>query len=301
MSPTPPEQGSVIRHSCGRASSTQAGGIEVGWTGHWDSTRLSTGVAMDLTDNLLRALVPGEIRRIVVGPRWTAVLSEAAGEMRCGLAATLDRVGARAGQPEADVLRQWVARPGLEVAARLHSPEPLEVSVAAAAINALLPRVPGDNRDQPAEEIVARRGAGKSVVLVGRFAFAPRLRPLVSRLQIIERQPHGDEVPESQAERVLPEAEFVAITGMAFVNGSLEGLLRWCGAEAEVLVLGPSTPLSPVLFDYGVDLLAGAEVTSIDAVMEGVAGGADFHQLRLLGVRRVCLSRSEWAPGGLSA
>jgi uncharacterized protein len=179
------------------------------------------------------------------------------------------------------------------MAAQLRLPEGLEACVAAAAINALLPRVQTDRSDQPAEEIVAHRGAGKSVVLVGRFAFAPRLLPLVKRLQIIERQPQGDEVPEAQAARVLSEAEFVAITGMAFVNGSLEGLLRLCGAQAEVLVLGPSTPLSPLLFDYGVDLLAGAEVTSIEAVMEGVAAGADFHRLRLLGVRRVCLRRSE--------
>jgi hypothetical protein len=246
---------------------------------------------MDLTDTLLRALAPGEIRHIVVGPRWTAVTADVAGEMRCGLAATLDREAARAGRPAASVLRRWTSRPGLETAARLRVAEPLEASVAAAAINALLPRVQGDGGDQPAEAIVARHGAGKSVVLVGRFAFASRMLPLVKRLQIVERNPQGDEVPESQAEQVLHEAEFVAITGMAFVNGALEGLLRWCNAEAEVLVLGPSTPLSPVLFDYGVDLLAGAEVTSIEHVMDGVAVGVNFHQLRLLGVRRVCLRR----------
>jgi uncharacterized protein (DUF4213/DUF364 family) len=117
----------------------------------------------------------------------------------------------------------------------------------------------------------------------------------VRRLQILERQPQGDELPESEAARVLPNAEFVAITGMAFVNGSLERLLGWCGAEAEVLVLGPSTPLSPILFDFGVDWLAGAEVTSIDAVVEAVAAGADFHQLRRVGVRRACLRRERGA------
>ena len=43
-----------------------------------------------------------------------------------------------------------------------------------------------------------------------------------------------------------------------------------------VLALGPSTPLSPVMFDYGVHLLSGSVVEDIDTVLQAVSQGANF-------------------------
>ena len=59
--------------------------------------------------------------------------------------------------------------------------------------------------------------------------------------------------------------------------------------EALVLVLGPSTPLSPALFDYGVHLLSGAVVQDVEAVLRAVSQGANFRQVRRLGVRLVTM------------
>lgn len=251
---------------------------------------------MGLVERLLASLEEGEVRRIAVGSRWTAVVAETAGGRRCGLAATLDREAAQRGSPGAAAVARWASLPRAEIAARLASADGVEASVAAATVNALLPPPEREMRDVAAEEIVAERGAGRSVALVGRFAFAARLRPRMRRLDILERRPQEDELPESEAPRVLAGAEFVAITGMAFVNGSLEGLLRMCGPQAEVLVLGPSTPLSPILFDFGVDWLAGARVTSIDEVVEAVVAGANFHRLRPVGVQRAVLARPPNPP-----
>ena len=47
-----------------------------------------------------------------------------------------------------------------------------------------------------------------------------------------------------------------------------------------VVVLGPSTPMSPVLFDYGVDVLSGVSVSDKDTVLRGVSEGASFRQVR---------------------
>jgi uncharacterized protein (DUF4213/DUF364 family) len=52
-------------------------------------------------------------------------------------------------------------------------------------------------------------------------------------------------------------------------------MAQWVAA-APVLVLGPSTPLSPVLFDHGAHLLSGSVVEDIESVLRAVAQGANF-------------------------
>jgi uncharacterized protein (DUF4213/DUF364 family) len=56
-----------------------------------------------------------------------------------------------------------------------------------------------------------------------------------------------------------------------------------------VLVLGPSTPLSPILFDHGAHLLSGSVVEDIESVLRAVAQGANFRQVHQQGVRLVTM------------
>ena len=56
-----------------------------------------------------------------------------------------------------------------------------------------------------------------------------------------------------------------------------------------VLVLGPSTPLSPLLFEYGVHLLSGSVVEDIEAVLQAVSQGANFRQVHQYGVHLVTM------------
>jgi hypothetical protein len=55
-------------------------------------------------------------------------------------------------------------------------------------------------------------------------------------------------------------------------------------------MLGASTPFSPVLFDYGIDVLAGTKVVDPSAALHAIAEGATFSQVpgkKLLTMRRV--------------
>jgi uncharacterized protein (DUF4213/DUF364 family) len=53
-----------------------------------------------------------------------------------------------------------------------------------------------------------------------------------------------------------------------------------CRPEATVMVLGPSTPLSPILFDYGVNILSGTRVVDEASVLGTVSQGASFKQVK---------------------
>jgi uncharacterized protein (DUF4213/DUF364 family) len=56
------------------------------------------------------------------------------------------------------------------------------------------------------------------------------------------------------------------------------------------MVLGPSTPLSPVMFGFGVHLLSGIQVIDEAALLESIAAGLPFRKMN--GTRRVSLLRS---------
>jgi hypothetical protein len=78
---------------------------------------------------------------------------------------------------------------------------------------------------------------------------------------------------------------------MALVNGSLASLLALCPREAVVMVLGPSTPLSPRMFEHGVDIISGAIVTEIERVLAVLRQGGNFRQIHQAGVRLVNMHR----------
>jgi uncharacterized protein (DUF4213/DUF364 family) len=117
------------------------------------------------------------------------------------------------------------------------------------------------------------------VALVGHFPFIPQLRQSVGQLWVVEKRPTEGEYPAEAAPELLSRADVVAITGTAFINRTMDDMLGYCRPEATVMVLGPSTPLSPLLYDYGVDILSGTRVVDEAAVLRTVGQGASFRQV----------------------
>jgi len=239
----------------------------------------------DLLTAILASLPEGAAVQAVLGRRWTASVVEIQGERRCGLAASW-RLPEEEGQEVAEVDGRTIH----SLAADLRRARGLRASLAVATINAALPRIPGRWREEKVEQTIRRRGAGRSVVMVGHFPFVDELRPQVGSLAVLEERPRPGDLPAGAAADVLPEAEVVVITGMAFVNQTLEGLLRLCSPRAHVILAGPSTPLSPVVFDYGVHELCGAIVRDVEAVLRAVAEGERFHGVHQAGVQLVTIS-----------
>jgi len=250
-------------------------------------------LADSLIADLLATLPDAPVHTVLVGAHWTAVVVQVAGQLRCGLATSLRPAGDHhhgAGHaiPDAGCLH---LKRGHELARLIHSPSPPEVSVGMAAINALLPWQPQAWVDLNAQDVIIQHGAGKHVALVGHFPFVPLLRPQVGKLTVLELRPQGDDLPADSAPDVIPHADVVAITSLTLLNHTFEGLLRLCPPGALVVLLGPTTPLSPLLFDYGVDLLSGSVVEDVDAVLNTIAQGGNFRQVRRAGVRLVTMRR----------
>ncbi len=101
--------------------------------------------------------------------------------------------------------------------------------------------------------------------------------------------PQPGEFSFAQAPTIIPQAEVLAVTGSALLNHSLQSYLTLASPAAKVMVLGPSTPLSPVIFGFGVHLLSGIEVVDEQALLESIAGGLSFRKMK--GTRRVSLVR----------
>ena len=245
-----------------------------------------------LITDLLRDLPTGEIVDVCIGLHWTAVVADVEGVRRCGLASTLRGGSYHLEEPAIIDAGNLMGMPATDLAANLKSEQPTRSSLGLAALNALLPRSPELWADQHAEETILEFGISKRVALIGHFPFVPRLREQIAHLDVLEFVPLDDDLPASAAPQIIPQADVVAITGMTLHNGTLEALLALCSPDAKVMLLGPSTPLSPVMFDYGIDLLAGAVVEKINPVLEAVRQGGNFRQVRRAGVRLVTYSRN---------
>lgn len=240
---------------------------------------------MGLIDDLLASLPTEEIpvREVRIGVHWTAVCSRA-----CGLAATFTGESDHGTQRVRDVgsLQRKSAQ---ELAGWLRSDNLLEASLGLAALNSLTQVNDEDIVEINAFDLLARDGAGKNIAVVGHFPQVERLAGVAKAVWVIEKRPQPGDYPAEAAADLLPRADFVAITGSTLINHTLESLLALCPPRATVVLVGPSTPLAPLLFDYGVSYLSGTLIVDESAALLTIQQGAVFPQVQ--GARRVTLSR----------
>lgn len=268
---------------------------------------------MTLVDRLLGSLAyDGTVVDVRVGLHWTAVAIEVspdarsaeraisprdaappafpvaktaivapigAPRFRAGLAATQKAQNRDYGSPAVREAGRLIGKTGREVAALAASDSPTERSLGFAALNALLELDERACIDRNAEDLILERGAGRKVAIVGHFPFVPRAYAVAETCWVLELRPGPGDLPAERAPEIIPQADVVAITGMALVNGTFDALAVLPRPDAYVVVLGPSTPLSPLLFDCGVAAISGVAITDIPAALTAVSQGATVRQI----------------------
>lgn len=242
---------------------------------------------MNVIDDLIAAAHSASpdypVQEVLIGLHWTAVASR-----QMGLAATLPDASCCYTEDirQAGDLHLQTAYALIEY---LRSERPLEASLGMAALNSLLPVDGLETVELNARDFLIEQGRDKNVVLVGHFAFTGAIRQAARRLWVLELNPGAGDEPADNAPQILPQADVIALTGSTLSNHTFDHLAPLFPATAQVVMLGPSTPLSPVLFEYGIDVLAGSVVDRPDLILRKIGQASPLH--RPLGLRRFTMVR----------
>jgi uncharacterized protein len=221
------------------------------------------------------------IKKMIVGAHWTALISR-----NCGFSSTFHDPPPHRMVTEAGNLLEKTAR---KLALYSMSDVQLEASIGMAALNSLIEIDMDMCVEMNALEVLEEKGRGNNVAVVGHFPFVPKLKKTAERLWVLELNPQKGDLAADEAENILPRADVVCITGTSFINHSMENLLNLCRKESFVMMVGATSPMSPVLFDYGVDMIAGALVVDHEKAMTCISQGATFKQIK--GVKRLIMRK----------
>ena len=220
----------------------------------------------------------------VVGSHLVAVASH-----RLGLAAHLHGKDQSEAVVSEGLVESLIERRACDLADWLLEDNWLRAGIGMAALNSVFEIDYQALIEVNAKQIIADRAIGKNLMVVGHFPFIGQLRSKVRNLWVMEKEPRSGDLSEEEGYQALAEADVVAITGSCLINHTFDRIMANCKPGSFKIMLGPSTPLSTILLDCGLDVIGGALVEEKSTVLRMVEKGAAFRQLQ--GVRTVVMAR----------
>ncbi len=179
-----------------------------------------------------------------------------------------------------------------ELAQYAFSEESVSASIGMASINSLIDIDETQCQELNAFDIAAEKGKGRNIGVVGHFPFVPKLREVANQLWVIEKRLRPGDLPAEDAAKILPQCDVVCLTGTSFINHTIEELLALC-SNAFIILTGPTSPMTPLLFDFGIDVICGTKVTDPQLVARYITQGATFRQLKHQGVKLLALAKEK--------
>ena len=240
---------------------------------------------MSIIDELIDLAEDSPTRDVIIGIHATLVCGK-----RCGLSSSLlygmqpHRAVEECGSLTGKTMRQ--------LAELVRSDYLIEASVGMAAINAGLPI---DSLRGPilnAKDVIFEKGAGKVVAVIGHFPFVEQNHPF-AELIVFEKFPSGKDLRESDIPEHIPRADLVALTATSIPNHTFEGIMEHIRPDAFTIMLGPTTPMTPILFEYGIDALSGSIVRDVEYVKRQVKEGVSFKDIE--GTDKITIFRENYA------
>ncbi len=200
-----------------------------------------------------------EVRQIACGLRWIMV----EGPFGAGLAylpqhprRLLPRLPSYVGQSLrslAGLSRSW---------------DPLEMALGIAAINAHYNRF--DLEGYPGNGVKVFRKVAGRVVVIGAF---PGVDEILPNRAVIETDPQPGEFPTMAMDTLLPRCGAAIINASALINRSLPRILR-LARNRRVALIGPTTPMTSRLYEYGIEVLGGLVVDNPAGLASAIRAGA---------------------------
>jgi uncharacterized protein (DUF4213/DUF364 family) len=234
-------------------------------------------VKEDIYSLLLDVLVDEQrIEEVVLGLTWTYCRTEGVGLSMSPVNAngltsrTLEWPGSLQGRKTSEVatwIRDW---------------NPYKSTIGMSVINSVLNQSndvlhdalvlkPTGSANLAVFEYFRNQLQGKRVVVIGRY---PGLDTCLAGLDytVLERQPGQGDLPDTAAEYVIRDADWVFLTSTSIVNKTFMRLAE-LSQDANLVLMGPTTPWIAELAEFGVDYLAGVSVTDPVALKTTVAEG----------------------------
>lgn len=231
---------------------------------------------------------------IAIGNHWVYVEAESG----CGMALTVS--GGRGSFSLGSDLVHMTLK---DLACQCISWNFLEASVGVAALNAWY-STPDNARavGMRVEDKATNDGFGlyrelclnKKVSVIGHFPLIERLQD-ECELTVLERNPHGKDIPDSGCEYLLPHQDFTFVTGVTLTNKTLPRLLQLSQGGSTILV-GPSVVPAPQLYKYGVDCMAGSVIDDPARAKQAIMQGASSEVFEQ-GVQKMRVERPGWIQG----
>ncbi len=227
----------------------------------WGPDRLYRDLALGVADH--------EVRRLVCGRRWLMVEGPGGAGLAylpknpASLHATMPKLRCRSLRQLAQLCQSW---------------DPLEMAVGVAAINAHYNRFDLHGVSGGDGAATFRRESGR-VVVIGGF---PGQQELLPRAQVIDSDPKPGEYPIVAIDTLVPGCAAAVVTSSTLINRNLPRILR-LSHGARVALIGPATPLTPRLHDYGIEVLGGLVVRDARGLASAIEEGAGPREFSLYG------------------
>lgn len=227
----------------------------------------------DFYDWLLSQAESREVAELVqIGLVWTLCRSIHG----CGLAMSPQAYTRNIEWP-----RTLAGSPLVELAEGIRSGEPYEATVAMSAINAAirpdftsfehLTELPNSGGNLAVFDYFLPRIKGARIVVVGRYPGLERFESEYD-MKVFERNPGPNDYPDTAAEALIPEADWVFLTASSIMNKTFPRLAE-LSRNAMVVLMGPTTPWLPDLNRWGIDFLAGVMVRNDALLHRTIAEG----------------------------
>ncbi len=241
-----------------------------------------------LEDIISSITVDAPVRDVTKGIFWTALVSR-----HCGLASTMVYDWEIGGGKEPGQMSYLdMSATSLARGALLNST--MDASLGLAAINSLIDVDTVRCVDLNAGRYLIDNGQGKNITVIGHFPFVEDLRKVAGNLWVIEKRVQPGDHPEEETATCLARSDLIAISSTTLINHTLGNILSLCPSGSTKMLLGPTTPLTSVLFDHGIDIISGSIVTDPDTALLHIRQGANFRALKRTGsIRLVTLMKDQ--------
>jgi len=248
-------------------------------------------ILLDIIGSIDKDSTVKEVRR---GIFWTVVVSRF-----CGLSSTMLWEHCDQDTKEEGLLKSYTDMMASELARLSISDNISEASLGVAAINSLIEIDDSRCIEKNAGDMLLEIGGDKNVSVIGHFPFTEDLKKVAKNLWVIEKRLRPGDYPEEDTEKYLGISDIVAISSTTLINHTLDKILKLCPENSIKILLGPTTPITDVLFRYGIDIISGSKVIDESTALKYISEGANFRQLKRTGaIKLVTLMQKDMLKRG---